>query len=80
MGIIPGISSDGSKVVVNGFVPQGEAIKFQCIREGDYLCRINSKDITFENLNSVLSNMSFSSNVSNISTSFKLNYGFWSLQ
>lgn len=56
LGIIPGISSDGTKVVVTGFVPQGEAIK-SCIKEGDYLQRINSTNVTFENLNSILLNI-----------------------
>lgn len=66
MGIIPGISTDGTKVVVTGFVPHGEALKSQCIKEGDYLCRINSTNVTFENLNSILSNMVSSTDVSNL--------------
>lgn len=73
LGIIPGISSDGTKVVVTGFVPQGEAIK-SCIKEGDYLQRINSTNVIFENLNSILLNIVSPTDVSNSLVVSKVNF------
>lgn len=63
LGIIPGISSDNMNILVVGFISDGEAIKKQCIKEGDYLCSINSRNVTPENLNGILSNINAPINV-----------------
>lgn len=55
LGIVPRISSDRSKIVVAGFVPDGEAFKKKDIKIGDWLQTINSKEIDGQNLNSILS-------------------------
>ncbi|XP_033222182.1 protein inturned isoform X3 [Belonocnema kinseyi] len=63
LGIIPGISSDNMNILVVGLISDGEAIKNQCIKEGDYLCSINSRNVTPENLNSILSDVNAPINV-----------------
>lgn len=55
LGIIPRTALDRSKIIVAGFVPDGEAFKKKDIKIGDWLQLINSKEISDQNLNSVLS-------------------------
>ena len=63
LGIIPGISTDNMNILVEGFIPDGEAIKTQSIKEGDYLCSINSRNVTPENLDDILSSINAPINV-----------------
>ncbi|XP_014204314.1 protein inturned [Copidosoma floridanum] len=53
LGIVPRIGSDKSKVLVAGFVPDGEALKD--IRAGDWLQSVNSKEVNCHTLDAVLS-------------------------
>lgn len=55
LGIIPRIALDKSKIIVAGFVPDGEALKSKNIRVGDWLQNINSKEINNHNIDEVLS-------------------------
>ncbi|OXU28206.1 hypothetical protein TSAR_008339 [Trichomalopsis sarcophagae] len=55
LGIIPRIASDKSKIIVAGFVPDGEALKSKNIRVGDWLQNINSKEINNHNIDEILS-------------------------
>lgn len=55
LGIIPHYSMDRSKVTVAGFIPGKESLKNDGIQVGDWLQSINSKAITSENVDDVLS-------------------------
>ncbi|XP_014223988.1 protein inturned [Trichogramma pretiosum] len=54
LGIVPQVASDKSKIIVGGFVPDGEALKCKDIRVGDWLQSINSKEVTNQNIESIL--------------------------
>ncbi|XP_012278022.1 protein inturned isoform X2 [Orussus abietinus] len=58
LGIIPGVFSDKVRVMVAGFIPDGEAIKNKSIKIGDWLRSINARNITFQNLEQTLSGIS----------------------
>lgn len=62
-GIIPGAFSDKVRVMVAGFIPDGEAMKNKSIKIGDWLRSVNSNDVTFQNLDQILSEITKSSNV-----------------
>lgn len=51
--------------MVAGFIPDGEAIKNKNIKIGDWLRSVNSNNITYQNLDHVLSEITVSTNVSN---------------
>lgn len=55
LGLIPRISSDKSRIIVAGFVPDGEALKSKEIKSGDWLQTINSKEVTTDNVENILS-------------------------
>ena len=65
-GIIPGVFSDKMRIMVAGFIPDGEAIKNKNIKIGDWLRSVNSNNITYQNLDHVLSEITVSTNVSNL--------------
>lgn len=67
LGITPGTFSDRVRVMVAGFIHDGEAMKSKNIKIGDWLRSINSIEVTFENLENVLSDISSSMAVSHIS-------------
>ena len=52
--------------MVAGFIPDGEAIKNKNIKIGDWLRSVNSNNITYQNLDHVLSEITVSTNVSNL--------------
>lgn len=64
LGIIPGVFSDKVRVMVVGFIPDGEATKNKNIKIGDWLRSINSNNVTSQNLNQILSDIVTPSNVS----------------
>ncbi|XP_029659336.1 protein inturned isoform X2 [Formica exsecta] len=62
-GIIPKAFSDKVRVMVAGFIPDGEAMKNKNIKIGDWLRRVNSNNVTFQNLDQILSEIITPSNV-----------------
>lgn len=62
-GITPGAFSDKVRVMVAGFIPDGEAMKNRNIKIGDWLRSINSNNVTFQNLDRILSEIITPSNV-----------------
>lgn len=62
-GITPGAFSDKVRVMVAGFIPDGEAMKNRNIKIGDWLRSINSNNVTFQNLDRILSEITTPSNV-----------------
>ncbi|GAB1864614.1 Protein inturned [Camponotus japonicus] len=62
-GITPKAFSDKVRVMVAGFIPDGEAMKNKNIKIGDWLRRINSNNVTFQNLDQILSEIITPSNV-----------------
>ncbi|KAK2587178.1 hypothetical protein KPH14_002926 [Odynerus spinipes] len=62
-GITPGTFSDKVRVMVAGFIPDGEAMKNKNIKIGDWLKSINSNNVTFQNLDYVLSEITIPTNV-----------------
>ncbi|XP_011142011.1 protein inturned [Harpegnathos saltator] len=62
-GITPGIFSDKVRVMVAGFIPDGEAMKNKNIKIGDWLRSINSNNVTSQNLDQILSEITTPSNV-----------------
>lgn len=57
LGVNVGTLSDGSRVMIAGFVPDGEAKHEKNIKIGDWLKSINNIPVTYQNLNSVLDKM-----------------------
>lgn len=49
--------------MVAGFVPDGEAMKIKNIKIGDWLRSINSNNVTSQNLEQILSEITTPSNV-----------------
>ncbi|KAL6436477.1 hypothetical protein ACFW04_004751 [Cataglyphis niger] len=62
-GIIPKPFSDKVRVMVAGFIPDGEAMKNKNIKIGDWLRKVNSNNVTFQNLDKILSEITTPSNV-----------------
>ncbi|XP_071626362.1 protein inturned isoform X2 [Temnothorax longispinosus] len=62
-GITPGAFSDKVRVMVAGFIPDGEAMKNRNIKIGDWLRSVNSNNVTFQNLDRILSEIAAPSNV-----------------
>ncbi|XP_011876832.1 PREDICTED: protein inturned [Vollenhovia emeryi] len=62
-GITPGAFSDKVRVMVAGFIPDGEAMKNRNIKIGDWLRSVNSNDVTFQNLDRILSEITTPSSV-----------------
>lgn len=62
-GIIPKAFADKVRVMVAGFIPDGEAMKNKNIKIGDWLRRVNSNNVTFQNLDQILSEIITPSNV-----------------
>ncbi|XP_063981427.1 protein inturned [Diachasmimorpha longicaudata] len=57
LGISPGDFSDKIRVMVAGFIPDGEAMKNKNIKIGDWLRSINSQEVTSNNLEHILSEL-----------------------
>jgi hypothetical protein len=57
LGVNVGTLSDGSRVMIAGFVPDGEAKHEKNIKIGDWLKSINNVPVTYQNLNGVLDKM-----------------------
>lgn len=49
--------------MVAGFIPDGEAMKKKNIKIGDWLRKVNSNNVTFQNLDQILSEITTPSNV-----------------
>ncbi|XP_053978115.1 protein inturned isoform X1 [Hylaeus volcanicus] len=62
-GITAGMFSDKTRVMVAGFIPDGEAMKNKNIKIGDWLRSINSNEVTYQNLDHILSEITVSTNV-----------------
>ncbi|XP_017889125.1 protein inturned [Ceratina calcarata] len=62
-GIIPGVFSDKIRIMVAGFIPDGEAMKNKNIKIGDWLKSVNSNNVTYQTLDHVLSEITVSTNV-----------------
>lgn len=62
-GIIPGTFSDTVRVMVAGFIPDGEAMKNKNIKIGDWLRNIDSNAVTSQNLDQILSEITTPSTV-----------------
>nr|XP_034172113.1 protein inturned isoform X1 [Osmia lignaria] len=62
-GIIPGVFSDKTRIMVAGFIPDGEAMKNKNIKIGDWLRSVNSNNATYQNLDHILSEITISTNV-----------------
>ncbi|XP_017799243.1 PREDICTED: protein inturned [Habropoda laboriosa] len=62
-GIIPGVFSDKTRIMVAGFIPDGEAMKNRNIKIGDWLRSVNSNNVTYQNLDHILSEITISTNV-----------------
>ncbi|XP_043283272.1 protein inturned isoform X2 [Venturia canescens] len=58
LGISPGDFSDKIRVMVAGFIPDGEAMRNKNIKIGDWLRSINSRQVTSQNLEHILSEIS----------------------
>ncbi|KAG8039143.1 hypothetical protein G9C98_003450 [Cotesia typhae] len=58
LGIVPGDFSDKVRVMVSGFIPDGEAIKNKNIKIGDWLRSIDDYDVTTENIEPLLNQIS----------------------
>lgn len=66
LGITPGGFSDKIRVMVAGFIPDGEAMKNKNIKIGDWLRSINSRQVTSQNLEQILSEISSPTSVRKI--------------
>ncbi|XP_048515157.1 protein inturned isoform X3 [Athalia rosae] len=55
IGIVPGSFSDNIRVMVAGFVPGGDAMKNKIAKIGDWLRSIDGKEVSVQNLESLLS-------------------------
>ncbi|XP_043256589.1 protein inturned [Colletes gigas] len=62
-GITAGVFSDKTRIMVAGFIPDGEAMKNKNIKIGDWLRSINSNEVTYQNLDQILSDITVSTNV-----------------
>ncbi|XP_031848472.1 inturned planar cell polarity protein isoform X3 [Nomia melanderi] len=62
-GITPGVFSDKTRVMVAGFIPDGEAMKNKNIKIGDWLRSINSTNVTYQNLDHILSEVTVATNI-----------------
>ncbi|KYM97363.1 PREDICTED: protein inturned [Cyphomyrmex costatus] len=62
-GITSSTFSDKVRVMVAGFIPDGEAMRNRNIKIGDWLRSINSNNVTFQNLDRILSEITTPSNV-----------------
>lgn len=49
--------------MVAGFIPDGEAMKNKNIKIGDWLRSVNSNNVTYQNLDHILSEITVSTNV-----------------
>lgn len=49
--------------MVAGFIPDGEAMKNKNIKIGDWLRSINSTNVTYQNLDHILSEVTVATNV-----------------
>lgn len=49
--------------MVAGFIPDGEAMKNKNIKIGDWLRSVNSNNVTYQNLDHILSEINISTNV-----------------
>ncbi|KAK0091973.1 hypothetical protein PV326_002431 [Microctonus aethiopoides] len=63
LGITPGNFSDKIRVMVAGFIPDCEAMKNKNIKIGDWLRSINSRDVTTNNLEFILGEITSSMSV-----------------
>ncbi|XP_066589058.1 protein inturned isoform X2 [Prorops nasuta] len=63
LGITTTTFSDKIRIMVAGFIPDGEAVKNKNIKIGDWLRSINLKNITADNLEHILSEITTPSNV-----------------
>lgn len=72
-GITPGVFSDNMRIMVAGFIPNGEAMKNKNIKIGDWLRSINGNDITAQNLDQILFEIT---SPSNVKTNKFINYRF----
>ncbi|XP_015599831.1 protein inturned [Cephus cinctus] len=63
LGITPSTFSDKVRVMVAGFISDGEAIRNKSIKIGDWLKSINSREVTFQNLEHILSGISAATNI-----------------
>ena len=66
LGISPGAFSDKVRVMVAGFIPDGEAMKNKNIKIGDWLRSVNSREVTSQNLEYMLSEITSPTNVKRI--------------
>ena len=64
LGIIPEVATSKSKIIVAGFVPDGEALNSKEIKIGDRLQLINSKEVNNENIENILTEIVIPKNVS----------------
>ncbi|RZF45185.1 hypothetical protein LSTR_LSTR009956 [Laodelphax striatellus] len=54
LGIIASTFTDGSRIMVAGFVPNSEAMKHRSIKIGDWLRSINGQEVTIQTIDSCL--------------------------
>ncbi|XP_069695408.1 protein inturned isoform X2 [Periplaneta americana] len=57
LGLVISTFADGTRIMVAGFIPNGEAIKHRSIKIGDWLRNVDEQEVTFQNIDSILANI-----------------------
>ncbi|PNF22078.1 Protein inturned [Cryptotermes secundus] len=57
LGLVISTFADETRIMVAGFIPNGQAIKHRSIKVGDWLRSVDGHEVTFQNIDSVLTNI-----------------------
>ncbi|XP_063243718.1 protein inturned [Bacillus rossius redtenbacheri] len=57
LGLVVSTFADGTRIMVAGFIPNGEAIRYKSIKIGDWLRCIDEQDVTFQTIDAFLANI-----------------------
>nr|CAD7256754.1 unnamed protein product [Timema shepardi] len=57
LGLVISMFADESRIMVAGFIPNGEAIRYKSIKIGDWLRSIDGQEVVYSNIDSVLANI-----------------------
>nr|CAD7599221.1 unnamed protein product [Timema genevievae] len=57
LGLVISMFADESRIMVAGFIPNGEAIRYKSIKIGDWLRSIDGQEVVYSNIDSVLASI-----------------------
>ncbi|KAJ9581084.1 hypothetical protein L9F63_023741 [Diploptera punctata] len=57
LGLVISTFADETRIMVAGFIPNGEAIKHRSIKIGDWLRSVDGNEVTYQTIDSVLANI-----------------------